>query len=310
MKVGFIGLGTMGRGMASNLARTLGDLVVYDVNPTSVQPLVELGASAASSVADLTRQVDVLFTSLPGPAEVEEVLLGDGGVLENLKPGLVVFELSTSSVSLARRLHDNFERAGGSVLDAPISGGPAGAASGDLALWIGGDREVYDRHRDLLQIIGTEPTYVGSIGHGTVTKLAHNLLGYMLLLSLAEVFSVGVKAGMDPLDLWKAMRLGLVGKRSPLDMLVNQFLPGRYDPPAFALRLAHKDVNLATGLAKELGVPMRLANLTLEEMTEAIGRGMGNSDSRAYLQLQLERAGVQIAVDPAELAAAIKAVAH
>jgi 3-hydroxyisobutyrate dehydrogenase len=92
-------------------------------------------------------------------------------------------------------------------------------------------------------------------------------------------------------------------------MLVNQFLPGRYDPPAFALRLAHKDVKLATGLAKELGVPMRLANLTLEEMTEAIGRGMGNSDSRAYLPLQLERAGVDIAVDPAELAAAINEVA-
>ena len=110
----------------------------------------------------------------------------------------------------------------------------------------------------------------------------------------------------DPLELWKAMRLGLVGKGSPMDMLVKQFLPGVYEPPAFALKLAHKDVRLATELARELGVPMRLANLTLEEMTEALGRGFGDQDSRAYLQLQLERAGVEIAVDPEALRLAVE----
>ena len=194
------------------------------------------------------------------------------------------------------------------MLDAPVSGGPAGAASGELVLWVGGDKGVYDRHLDLLQAIGNTPRYVGSIGSGTVTKLTHNLLGYMILLSLAETFSMAVKAGMDVLELWESLRLGLVGKRSPLDMLTNQFLPGKYEPPAFALKLAHKDVTLATSMARELGVPMRLANLTLEEMTEALTRGFGEQDSRSYLKLQLERAGVEVAVDPELLREAVKAV--
>jgi 3-hydroxyisobutyrate dehydrogenase len=166
---------------------------------------------------------------------------------------------------------------------------------------VGGDKAVFERNLDLFNVIASQPRHVGAIGTATVTKLVHNLTGYMILLSLAETFSLGVKAGADPLELWQAVRLGLVGRRSPMDMLINQFLPGKYEPPAFALKGAHKDVGLATSLAKELGVPMRLANLTMEEMTEALGRGWGGQDSRAYLKLQLERSGVEIAVDPAQL---------
>jgi 3-hydroxyisobutyrate dehydrogenase len=114
------------------------------------------------------------------------------------------------------------------------------------------------------------------------------------------------KAGVDPLDLWEALRLGVVGKQSPLMMLTKQFLPGEFETAAFALKLAHKDVMLATSMAKELGVPMRLANLTLEEMNEALGRGWGEQDSRAYLKLQLERAGVSIAVDPQRIQLALE----
>jgi 3-hydroxyisobutyrate dehydrogenase len=194
------------------------------------------------------------------------------------------------------------------MLDAPVSGGPAGAESGELAIWVGGEWEVFDRHLGLLRAIGNAPHYVGSIGAGTVTKLSHNLLGAMIMLSLAEVFSMAVKAGMDPLELWEALRLGLVGRRSPLDMLNNQVLPGKYEPPAFALELAHKDVALATSLGRELGVPMRLANLAMEQITEALGRGLGKQDSRSFLKLQLERAGVDLAVDPDRLRRAIEAL--
>jgi 3-hydroxyisobutyrate dehydrogenase len=307
MKIGFIGLGRMGQGMARNLAKSDVKLVVFDTNAEAVKGLVEAGAHAASSVAELAQQVEVVFTSLPGPAQVEEVVLGERGILSNMAPGLVLFELSTSSLALNRRMHEEFRAKGGAMLDAPVSGGPAGAASGDLALWIGGDKAVYERHADLLRKFADKARHVGPIGAGTVAKLAHNMAGYMILETMAEIFSVGVKAGVDPLDLWEALRLGMVGKQSPLFMLVNQFLPGKYEEPAFALKLAHKDVVLATGLGKELGVPMRLANMTLEEMTEALARGWGEQDSRAYLKLQLERAGVQISVDPDRIKKAVAA---
>jgi 3-hydroxyisobutyrate dehydrogenase len=160
----------------------------------------------------------------------------------------------------------------------------------------------------LLRKFASAPHHVGAIGAGTVTKLTHNMVGYTIIRSLAEGFSMAVKAGLDPLDLWEALRLGVVGKASPLNMLVNQFLTGKYEPPAFALRLAHKDMSLATTLGRELGVPMRLANLTLEEMAEALGRGFGAQDARAFLKLQLEGAGVEIAVDPDRLREAVTAI--
>jgi len=305
MKVGFIGLGRMGRGMAANLLKSGVDLIVHDMDADAAGDLVESGAKRAARVADLAREADVIFTSLPGPVQIEEVVLGPGGIMENMRPGLALFDLSTSSVSLARRIHEAFRQRGAFMLDAPISGGPAGAASGQLAFWVGGDKDVYERHLNLLLAIGNAPRHVGDIGAGTVTKLAHNLSGYMIMMSLAETFSMAVKAGVDPLELWEAMKLGLVGKGSPLNMLTNQFLPGKYEPAAFALKLAHKDVNLATALGRELGVPMRLASLTMDEMTEALGRGFGEQDSRAFLKLQLERAGVNIAVDPERLERAI-----
>jgi 3-hydroxyisobutyrate dehydrogenase len=307
MKVGFIGLGRMGQGMARNLVKAGVPLLVYDSNPEAVSSLVDAGAQAAPSVADLAAQVGVVFTSLPGPVQVEDVVLGPGGILENMAPGLVLFELSTNSLGLNRRIYEAFKRKGGAMMDAPVSGGPAGAASGDLALWIGGDKEVYERHADLLRKFSDKPHHVGDIGAGTVTKLANNMAGFMILNIMAEVFSLGVKGGVPPLELWKALRLGVVGKQSPLFMLTNQFLPGKFETPAFALKLGHKDVMLATGLAKELGVPLRLANMTLEEMTEALGRGWGELDTRAFMKLQLERAGVQIEVDTQQLQEAIKA---
>jgi len=284
--------------------------MVFDANPEATRRLTDDGAEAAQSVGALARASTVVFTSLPGPAEVEEVILGADGVLDNIRPGGTLFELSTSSLSLARRIHEAFDQRGASMLDAPISGGPAGAASGELAIWVGGNEDVYQRHLSLLKAIGTEPRYVGPSGAGIVTKLAHNATGYMIMLSMAETFSMAVKAGVDPLELWQAMRLGAVGKGSPLDMLTKQFLPGTYEPAAFALRLAHKDVRLATELGQELGVPMRLANLTLEEMTEALTAGFAEQDSRAFLKLQLQRSGVQIAVEPARLQRAVNAANH
>ncbi len=307
MKVGFIGLGSMGRGMALNLLKAEIDLVVFDTNDAAVRAMVEAGAASAASVGELARQVDVVFTSLPGPVQIEEVVLGPDGIVQNMRSGLALFDLSTSSLALARRMCEAFEKKGGAMLDAPISGGPAGAASGQLAIWVGGDKEVYDRHLKLLQLIGNGVRHLGPIGAGIVTKLVHNMACGSVLLAMSEAFSVASKAGVDPLTLWEALSQGSLGRQTAPTMLVNQFLPGKFEPAAFALRLAHKDMTLATGLGKELGVPLRLANLTLEEMTEALGRGMGEQDMRAFLKLQLERAGVQIAVEPERLQAAVQA---
>jgi 3-hydroxyisobutyrate dehydrogenase len=307
--IGFAGLGRMGQGMASNLLRrSEEELAVFDTRPEAVAALVSIGASAASSVGELTRQSAIVFLSLPGPAQVEEVVFGSDGILDNLQPGFVLFDMSTNSLSLQRRISEAFALRGATLLDAPVSGGPAGAASGDLAIWVGGARELYERHLPLLRAIGDKPRHVGGLGAGTVTKLSHNMLGYMIMLSMAEIFSMAVKAGVDPLDLWESMRMGIVGKQSPLEMLTKQFLPGSYETPAMALRLGHKDMTLGTMLGQDLGVAMRMADLTRAEMTEALARGLGDQDSRAYLKLQLERAGVEIAVDPDRLSAAIEVI--
>jgi 3-hydroxyisobutyrate dehydrogenase len=158
----------------------------------------------------------------------------------------------------------------------------------------------------VLDAIGDQARYVGPIGTGTVAKLVHNCAGYAIQCALAEVFTLGVKGGVEPLALFEAVRQGAVGRRRTFDGLVDQFLPGSYDPPAFALRLAHKDVSLAAALGAELGVPMRMASLALMELTEAMNRGWGERDSRVAMLLQQERAGVAIKVDREALHAALR----
>ena len=187
------------------------------------------------------------------------------------------------------------------MFDAPVSGGPRGAESGRLALWIGGDEEAFKKYKPVVDAIGDQAYYVGPIGAGSVAKLVHNCAGYVVQTALAEVFTMGVKAGVDPLTIWKAVRQGAGGRRRTFDGLADQFLPGTFDPPSFALRLAHKDVSLAVALGREHKVPMRLANLTLEEMSEAMNRGWAERDSRVAMLLQEERAGVEIKVPAAAL---------
>jgi 3-hydroxyisobutyrate dehydrogenase len=305
MKVGFIGLGTMGRHMASNLMKGGHELVVNDVRREAAGPHVQAGAKWVDSARAVAEATEVVFTSLPGPVEVEAVALGAQGLIHGLAKGKAYFDLSTNSPALMRRIHAEFATRGIHVLDAPVSGGPRGAESRKLALWVGGDKAIFDAYRPVLDAIGDQPYYVGPIGAGSVAKLVHNCAGYVIQTALAEVFTMGVKGGVDPLALWKAVRQGAGGRRRTFDGLVDQFLPNTFEPPSFALRLAHKDVTLATALGRELKVPMRLANVTLEEMTEALNRGWGERDSRVAMLLQEERAGVEIRVPQAELRKAL-----
>lgn len=303
MKVGFIGLGTMGGEMAVHLREAGHELVVHDRRRDAAAPHLAAGCEWADDPRATGEACAVVFTSLPGPAEVEAVALGDRGLLAGMQPGSTWFDLSTNSPSLMRRLHQEFAAKDIAVLDAPVSGGPAGAKSGTLAIWVGGDAAEYERHRDLLDAIGDQPKYIGPIGAGAVAKLVHNCAGYTIQTALAEVFTMGVKAGVEPLELWDAIRHGAHGRSRTFDALGRQFLRGEFEPPAFALRLAHKDVALATELGRELGVPMRLANLACEEMSEALGRGWGDRDSRVAMLLQEERAGLHFEIAESEIEA-------
>ena len=287
MKVGFIGLGTMGGSMAYNALDGGNELVVHDINPASATRHLEAGATWVDTPREVAEQAEIVFTSLPGPTQVEAVALGESGIMEGMSAGKVYFDLSTSTPGMIRKIHEEAASRGIHVLDAPVSGGPRGAASRNLAIWVGGDKDVFDRCKPVLDSIGNAAYYVGPIGCGAIAKLVHNCTGYVVQAALAEVFTMGVKAGVEPLALWQAVRKGAQGRRGTFEGLAEHLLPGKFDPPDFALNLARKDVD----------VPMRLANLALMEMTEAINRGWGNRDSRVAMLLQEERAGVEVRVD-------------
>ena len=297
MKVGFIGLGTMGGSMAYNALDGGNDLVVHDINPASATRHLEAGATWVDTPQEVAEQSDIVFTSLPGPTQVEAVALGESGIMEGMSAGKVYFDLSNRTPGMIRKIHEEAASRGIHVLDAPVSGGPRGAASRNLAIWVGGDKDAFDRCKPVLDSIGNAAYYVGPIGCGAIAKLVHNCTGYVVQAALAEVFTMGVKAGVEPLALWQAVRKGAQGRRGTFEGLAEHLLPGKFDPPDFALNLARKDVDLAVSVGREFDVPMRLANLALMEMTEAINRGWGNRDSRVAMLLQEERAGVEVRVD-------------
>ena len=299
--VGFVGLGTMGGRMATNLQKAGYKVVVHDMHRQSASHHLQAGAEWAASPRELAEKSDVMFTSLPEPADVEAVALGKDGLVEGVKKGAAYFDLSTNAQSMVKKIHDAFSAKGADMLDAPVSGGPAGAASRKMAIWVGGDEAAFKQHKPVLDAMGDRAAYIGPIGTATVAKLVHNMSGYAITCALAETFTMGVKAGMDPVALWEAVRQGVGGRRLTFDGLLEQFLPGKYDPPNFALKLATKDVALATALGRELGVPMRMCNLAFAEMTEACNRGWEARDSRVVMLLEQERAGVKIEADPEQV---------
>jgi 3-hydroxyisobutyrate dehydrogenase len=306
MKVGFIGLGTMGSSMAYNALEGGNEMVVHDIRREAATPHLEAGAVWADTPREVAEASEIVFTSLPGPVEVEAVSLGDEGLFQGLSEGKVYFDLSTSTPNLIRRIHEEGAARGIHVLDAPVSGGPRGARTRNLAIWVGGDKDVFDRCKPVLDAIGDKAYYVGPIGCGAVAKLVHNCAGYMIQCAMAEVFTMGVKAGVEPMALWQAVRKGASGRRGPFEGLAEHLLPGKFDPPDFALRLARKDVDLAVGVGREYDVPMKMATIALQELTEALNRGWAERDSRVAMLLQEERAGVEVRVDEEELRQALE----
>ena len=219
-KIGFIGLGTMGGSFALNLAKAGYSMVVHDLDRQAAERALGAGASWAETPRAVAEAAPVVLTSLPGPAEFEAVALdGENGLIAGMVQDTVLFDLTTNAPTLVRRVHAAFAEKGIHLLDAPVSGGPKGAISGRLAIWVGGDKAVFDSHRAVLDALGDQVRYVGPIGAGSVAKLAHNAAGYAIQCALAEVFTVGVKAGVEPLALWQAVRQGARGRQRTFDSL-------------------------------------------------------------------------------------------
>jgi 3-hydroxyisobutyrate dehydrogenase len=306
MKIGFIGLGAMGRGIAANLQRAGHDLVVHDLFKESAGEFLDNGAAWAETPSELAAEVDLVFTSLPTPQDVQAVALGEEGLAAGFRPGSTWFDLTTNSVSVVRELHGLLAEQQVQLLDAPVSGGPKGAANGRLAIWIGGDKDTYDRFRPVLDQMSDDARYIGSIGAGTIAKLTHNMASLAINAVVSEVLTMGVKAGVEPLSLWEAIRNGGAGRQRAFDNISRRFLQGKLDPPSFALKLAFKDAQLATQLGRDSGVPMKLCSLVAMEMNEAINRGWGDRDSQSFMLLQQERAGVPpFALDAEDIAAVL-----
>ena len=294
--VGFIGLGLMGGPMATNLQIEGYRLIVLDTRREAAAPLLEGGARSAATPREVAERCDVVFTCLPGLAQIERVALGADGLIAGCRAGQAFFDLSTGSVELARRLSAAFFERGAHMNDAPVSGGPDGARSGQLAIWVGGDKPAYDRFEPVLLAMADSPIHIGPAGAGIVTKLVHNCASQAAQAAIAEAFVLGVKAGAEPLSLWKAIRRGAAGRRRTFDALANAFLPNRYEPPSAALAISHKDLTHATGLARQLGVPTPIADLALADIQQAVDRGWSQRDYHSALLLPQERAHVRIEV--------------
>ncbi len=301
MKIAFIGLGRMGAPMAASLLAAGHDLRVCDTRREAASLLESRGARWADDAAGAARDADIAITCLTGPTAVEDVARGPQGLLGALREGTAWIDCTTSSPVLMRDLAPVFAERAIDVLDAPVSGGPAGAEQRSLVFWVGGTGAAFARVRAVLACMAHEVMHVGPLGSGLVTKLAHNSANFTVQAVLAEAFTLAVKAGMDPLRLFEALRRGSLGRHRPVDRLAEQFLSGAYDPPAFALDLAHKDLTLAVELAREQGMSLPFARAALEDMSEALARGWGGRDARIALSLQEERAAVSVRIDPQRL---------
>ncbi|HUQ76789.1 MAG TPA: NAD(P)-dependent oxidoreductase [Burkholderiales bacterium] len=295
MKLAFIGLGAMGRHMATNVQKAGHEVRAYDLRPVE-------GFKLFPSVAEAAKGCELVFTSVPGPDDVDKVGAELKGVLQR---GAAWFDLSTNSPTRVRRLHKEMQEKGIHLLDAPVSGGTTGAQSGKLAIWIGGEKAMYDKYLPVVRTIGDQPFYVGDIGSATVAKLAHNIASFTIHAAMAEIFSLGVKGGVEPLALFRAIRQGATGRKRTFDRLAEYYLPGNFDPASFSLKLAHKDAVLALELAKEVGVPMQFSQIALDELERGIERGWTDRDFRVAMTLQEERARVKVRVSKEELKKAL-----
>ncbi len=284
MKVGFIGVGNMGGPMCRNIIKnTNHEVIVFDLDANAVAACTALGATAGASVADVAQRSDVVITSLPMPKHVEAVALGVGGIGENARPGTVYIDLSTNSPSMARHVAEGLAAKGIPMLEAPVSGGVAGAEAATIVIMVGGDEAVFEAQRPLLASFSKEVVHLGAVGFGSVAKLINNQLAFSNMAAAAEALAIGAMSGIDMAKLHTVIENASgfsLGYRS----VSGRVFSGDYTP-GFALDLAHKDQRLALELADELGVPGLIGPQVMALMRMARAAGMGSEDSSAVMKV-------------------------
>jgi 3-hydroxyisobutyrate dehydrogenase len=284
--VAFIGLGTMGRPLAGHLAAAGHDLIVCDSDPTRADAL---GTATAPTPAEAAAEADVAILSLPSPAAVEDVVLGPTGLGAGMSAGGIVIDMSTSPPALMRRLASELEQAGIGFLDAPVSGGPVGAEAATLAIMVGGEREVFERSRDLLALMGSRVEHVGGHGAGQAVKLSNNLMAACAMAALGEGCRILEREGIDPAQAYEVLTRStsdssVMRRRFPVPGVRPEHPASRGYEPLFRLDLLVKDLDLALGLAASHRVETPLAETAARSYRAALTAGNGALDySAVYL---------------------------
>jgi len=293
-KVGFIGLGAMGSSMACNIVKSGFSTTVYDIDEKKTRAVADAGAIASESIKSLARNSDVIMTMLPDEGAVEKVYLGEGGLGEVVKNGCILIDMGTTSTELLNRISSHYENRGIKLLGAPVSGGAIGAEEGTLTIMVGGDRDAFDKCRNVLQTMGKKLVYVGPLGSATVVKLVNNLLLFIKCAAIAEGFVLGVKAGVST-DVLYDLISSSSGTDWALETIFSRYaFRGKFTPPSFALAGVIKDLSLARNMAKKLNVPTVLADLTCQLFEKAVDSGKGDMDFSAIISVLEEEAGVKV----------------
>jgi 2-hydroxy-3-oxopropionate reductase len=282
MKIGFIGLGIMGRPMSKNLIKAGYSLVVNDVNKQAVAELAALGAETAESAADVARMSDLVITMLPNSPHVKTVVLGKGGVIEGAKPGQIIVDMSSIAPLASKEVGAALAAKGVELLDAPVSGGEPKAIDGTLSIMVGGKKELFDQCLPILQKMGSSVVLCGGIGAGNTTKLANQIIVALNIAALSEAMVLASKAGVDPEVVYKAIRGGLAGS-TVMDAKAPMILAGNFKP-GFRIELHIKDLANAIETGHEVGVPLPLTSQVMEIMQALKVDGKAANDHSGIVQ--------------------------
>jgi 2-hydroxy-3-oxopropionate reductase len=281
-KIGFIGLGIMGKPMAMNLLKAGYNLTVYDIRPEPVKEVVAAGAQEGRCSEDVAKKSEVVITMLPNSPEVKEAVLGQHGVLDGAKPGTILIDMSSIAPLVSKEVAAKAQEKGVEMLDAPVSGGEPKAIDGTLSIMVGGKKDVFDQVEDILKVMGASAVLVGDIGSGNTTKLANQIIVALNIAAMSEAMVLATKAGVDPEKVYQAIRGGLAGS-TVLDAKVPLALNGNFKP-GFRIELHIKDLQNALDTAQELGVSVPLASGVMEVMQALKADGKAGDDHGGIIQ--------------------------